>query len=50
MVTLKRLKLGIELPETVPQGLKPGLFAAIFGTTEVVPFQNIIDHLCGGHH
>jgi hypothetical protein len=55
------------------QGLKPGLFAAICGTTTrpgpaqraprrpgtpvprhpgtpVVPFQNIDDHLRGGHH
>ena len=33
-----------------PQELKPGSFFAIYGTTEVVLFQNINDHLCGGHH
>jgi len=45
-----RLSIEIELPETIPQGLKPWLFHTLCGTTEVVPFQNINDHLCGGHH
>jgi hypothetical protein len=40
MVIFKRLQGGIEMPETFPQGLKPSSFAATFGTTEVVPFQN----------
>jgi hypothetical protein len=40
MVTFKRLQVGIELHETFPQGLKPRSFAAICGTTEVVPFQS----------
>jgi hypothetical protein len=39
MVILKRLQVSIELPETFLQGLKPSFFAAIGGTTEVVPFQ-----------
>jgi hypothetical protein len=50
MVVSKRLQVGIEMPETFPQGLKPSSFAAICGTTEVVPFQNINDHLVGGRH
>jgi hypothetical protein len=50
MVIFKRLQVGIELPGTFPQGLKPSFFAAISGTTEVVPFQNTNDHLRGGHH
>jgi hypothetical protein len=50
MVTFKRLQVGIELHETFPQGLKPRSFVAICGTTEVVPFQNINDHLCGERH
>jgi hypothetical protein len=50
MVIFKRLQVSFELPETFPQGLKPSSFAAICGTTEVVPFQNINDHLRGGHH
>jgi hypothetical protein len=29
MVTLKRLQVGIEMPETFPQRLKPSFFAAI---------------------
>src|ERR1035441_5031379 len=28
------------MPKTIPQGLKPVVSAAFFGTTEVVPFQN----------
>jgi len=27
--------------KTFPQGLKPALFLLPYGTTEVVPFQNI---------
>jgi hypothetical protein len=42
--------IGAQSLETVPQGLKPGSFYAVYGTTEVVPFQNINDHLSGGHH
>jgi hypothetical protein len=49
-VIFERIQVGTELPETVPRGLKPGSIAAICGTTEVVPFQNINDHLFGGHH
>ena len=33
----------------LPQGLKPVSFYAVYGTTGVVPFQSIIDQLCGGH-
>jgi len=33
-----------------PQGLKPKSSFAVYGTTEVVPFQNINDDLCGRHH
>jgi len=33
-----------------PQGLKPSSSWAVYGTTEVVPFQNLNDHLHGGHH
>jgi len=28
--------------ENLPQGLKPGGFLRLFGTTEVVPFQSTI--------
>jgi hypothetical protein len=49
MDILERLQVGIEMPETFPQGLKPSSVAAICGTTEVVPFQNISNHLCGEH-
>jgi hypothetical protein len=34
---------------TPHQGLKPWSFWAVYGTTEVVLFQDISDHLCGGH-
>jgi hypothetical protein len=33
-----------------PQPVKPGLFWAVYGTTEVVPFQNVNDYLCDGLH
>jgi hypothetical protein len=49
-VIFKRLSLDIELLESIPPGLKPWSFHAVCGTTEVVPIQNINDHLCGGHH
>jgi hypothetical protein len=39
-VIFKRLRVGIEFPETFPQGLKPRSFQVVCGTTEVVPFQN----------
>lgn len=39
----------LPLAESAPQGLKPDWFWAVFGTTEVGPFQNMHDHLCGGH-
>jgi len=29
----------MTLKESVPQGLKPTLFSAILGTTEVVPYK-----------
>jgi hypothetical protein len=29
------------LAENIPQGLKPIVFSATYGTTKVVPFQNI---------
>jgi hypothetical protein len=50
MVIFKRRQVCIELAETFPQGLKPGSFVVVCGTTEVVPFQNINDLLFGGHH
>jgi hypothetical protein len=49
-VIFKQPQVHIELPKAIPQGLKPSLFWAVYGTTEVVPFQNINDHLCGGYH
>jgi hypothetical protein len=30
-----------RLEKYIPQGLKPAVFCCIYGTTEVVPFQNI---------
>jgi hypothetical protein len=41
---------GLNVKRCFPQGLKPTLIWAVYGTTEVVPFQNINDHLWGGHH
>jgi len=34
-------KNGLGNREVIPQGLKPLVNSALFGTTEVVPFQNI---------
>ena len=39
--------MGIQLPETLPQGLKPRTFSAVYGTTQVVPFQNTDDKVHG---
>ena len=39
-VLFKRLRVGIEFPETFPQGLKPRSFAVVCGTAEAVPFQS----------
>jgi hypothetical protein len=30
-----------QLARNIPRGLKPAVFSAFCGTTEVVPFQNI---------
>jgi hypothetical protein len=36
-VIFKRLNIDIELPETIPQGLKPAHFVGFIGTAEAVP-------------
>jgi hypothetical protein len=41
---------GMNLCRCFPQGLKPSSLCAVYGTTEVVPFQNMDDHLWVGHH
>jgi hypothetical protein len=33
--------MAAEFGEVIPQGLKPLAIPALFGTTKVVPFQNI---------
>ena len=40
----------IGLPKQSPAGAEAPLFSGRLGTTEVVAFQKISDHLCGGHH
>jgi hypothetical protein len=49
-VIFERLYIDVEFSETIPQGLKPSSFRGVCGTTEVVPFQNINDHLRGARH
>jgi hypothetical protein len=44
-------RLSSDMPERHTSGAKARrLFCCICGTTEVVPFQDIIDYRCGGHH
>jgi hypothetical protein len=35
--------------KNIPQGLKPVVFSAVFGTTEVVPFHETIFATSGTH-
>jgi hypothetical protein len=48
-VIFKRFRVQGEVPETIPEGLKPRSFRGACGTAEAVPFQSINDPLCGDH-
>jgi hypothetical protein len=42
---------GVNLQNKLPSGAKAlHIFWGVLGTTEVVPYETIHDHLCDGHN